>query len=276
MGVVRGPVFGREGDVPEVGIGEEKLDADFDLLVGKFVNVGDHALERIFGLGIRESEALAAIEWSGNGDERAVSADRQRVSFFFGERRTAGLQRDADGDLHQDALAAAAVVGKPGSFARLVDPNIEGTAVFGLDGGEHQAHSLPRLYVNDAALDFEGFGAFGHAHVGGGAQRKRSVGVEVTALLAQVAHVRFGFGGGIGRGDFGGGVEGVARIGAAVGGGGRRSRRCPTRRIGRGRRRPWVPLDVKSVVEIFDFLLQLAGDLEAFEGGLFLGNNGGG
>jgi hypothetical protein len=37
-----------------------------------------------------------------------------------------------------------------------------------------------------------------------------------------------------------------------------------------------VPLDVKSVVEIFDFLLQLAGDLEAFEGGLFLGNNGGG
>lgn len=50
VGVPGGPVFGRESDVPEVGIGEEKLDAHFDLLVGKFIDVGDDALERVFRL----------------------------------------------------------------------------------------------------------------------------------------------------------------------------------------------------------------------------------
>lgn len=53
VGVVGGPVFGREGDVPEVRVGEEELDANFDLFVGKFVNVSDDAFERIFGLRIR-------------------------------------------------------------------------------------------------------------------------------------------------------------------------------------------------------------------------------
>lgn len=45
VGVARGPVFGWEGDVPEMGIGEQELNADFDLLVGKFVNVSDDAFE---------------------------------------------------------------------------------------------------------------------------------------------------------------------------------------------------------------------------------------
>src|SRR5579859_5627577 len=81
--VAGGPVFGWEGDVPEVGIGEEKLDANFNLLVGKFVNVGDDALERVFGLRIRQGEALAAIHRGADGKQRAVSADRQGEGFFF-------------------------------------------------------------------------------------------------------------------------------------------------------------------------------------------------
>jgi hypothetical protein len=52
VGVARGPVFGREGYVPESGIGQQEFDANLDLLVGKLVNVGDHAFERILGLRI--------------------------------------------------------------------------------------------------------------------------------------------------------------------------------------------------------------------------------
>lgn len=124
-----------------------------------------------------------------------MSADSHSVSFLFGKRRVAGMHRDTHGNFHQDALAAAAVVGEPGSLAGLVDPNVESAAVLRLDGSEHQTHALPRLDVNDAALDFERFGGFGHAHVGGGSQGERSLGVEVAALLAQVADARFGFGG---------------------------------------------------------------------------------
>ena len=168
VGVAGGPVFGREGHVPESGIGEEEFDADLDLLIGKFVNVRDDAFERIFGLRIRERETLAAIHRGAYSNERAVSADGERKRVFLGARGVAGMRADADGNFHQDTLAAAAVVGKPRSFAGLVDPDVESATVFWFDGGEHQAHALAGLDVNDAALDFERFGALGHVDVGGG------------------------------------------------------------------------------------------------------------
>lgn len=100
VGVAGGPVFGREGDVPEHGVRQEELDANFDLLVGKTINMRDHALEGIFGLRIRESEALPAIHRGANGNQRAVGAYGQRAGFFFRERGVACVQADADGDFH--------------------------------------------------------------------------------------------------------------------------------------------------------------------------------
>ena len=151
-----------------------------------------------------------------------MSANRERVRVFLGKRRVAGMQADAHGDFHQNSLAAAAVVCEPGSFARLGDPGVKSSAVLRVDRGEHQAHALARLNVNDAALHFERFGALGHAHVGGGSQSERTLRVEIAALLAQVAHLRFGFCAGVSSNDFGGGGEGVARIRPAVGSGRRR------------------------------------------------------
>ena len=91
MGMAGRPVFGREGHMPEGGVGEEEFDADFDLLVGEFVNVRDDALERIFGLRILERETLATVHRGVNGDERAVSAHGERERIFFGTRRVGCL-----------------------------------------------------------------------------------------------------------------------------------------------------------------------------------------
>ena len=100
-----------------------------------------------------------------NGNQRAMSADRQGVSQFFRERCGAGLNREAHGDFHQDPLTPAAVGREPGGFAGLGNPGIQGPAVFRLDGSKHETHALARLVVDDPCLGFERFCALHDAYI---------------------------------------------------------------------------------------------------------------
>ncbi len=79
VGMARGPVFRREGHMPESRIGQQELDTHLHLLAGKPVKVHDHALERAFRLDIRQSEPLSPVERRRNSNQRAMSADRQSV-----------------------------------------------------------------------------------------------------------------------------------------------------------------------------------------------------
>src|SRR6266568_8365826 len=124
VGMAWGPVFRREGHMPESRIGQQELHTHLHLLARKPVNVHDHAFERAFRLDIRQSEPLSPGARRRNGNQRAMSADRQGVSHFFRERCGAGLNREAHGDFHQDPLTPAAVGREPGGFAGLGSPGI--------------------------------------------------------------------------------------------------------------------------------------------------------
>lgn len=112
------PVFWREGHMPEQGIGQEELHSYLGLVRLTPINVRDNALERRFGLDVRQREPLPSINLGQQVNQRTVSTDGPRLSFFF-EGSSAGLSRDTHGDGHQYALAPAAVCREPGGFSGL-------------------------------------------------------------------------------------------------------------------------------------------------------------
>ena len=118
VGVAGRPVFWREGHVPEQGIGQEELHSYLGLVGLTPINVRDNALERGFGLDVRQREPLPSINLRQQENQRTVSTDGPCVSFFF-KGSSAGLTRDTDWDGHQYALAPATVCREPGGFAGL-------------------------------------------------------------------------------------------------------------------------------------------------------------
>ena len=116
--MARGPVFWGENHVPEHGIGQQELHSYLGLVGLAPINVRDNALERRFGLDVRQRESLPSINLRQQENQRTVSTDGPCVSFFF-KGSSAGLTRDTDWDGHQYALAPASVCREPGGFAGL-------------------------------------------------------------------------------------------------------------------------------------------------------------
>src|SRR5438067_13144343 len=116
--MARRPVFWRESYVPEQGIGQQELHSYLGLVGLTAINVGDNALERRFGLDVRQRESLPSINLRQQENQRTVSTDGPCVSFFF-KGSSAGLTRDTDWDGHQYALAPASGCREPGGLARV-------------------------------------------------------------------------------------------------------------------------------------------------------------
>src|SRR5439155_10671145 len=161
--MARRPVFWRESYVPEQGVGQQELHSYLGLVGLTPINVRDNALERGFGLDVRQSEPLPSINLGQQENQGTVSTDGPRVSFFF-KGSSAGLTRDTDRDGHQYALAPTSVCRKPGGFAGLGQPRFERAKLLRLNGGKHEPHAFGSAGVDDSCAGFKPLRTFDDAN----------------------------------------------------------------------------------------------------------------
>jgi hypothetical protein len=102
------PVGRGEVDAPEVGGGMGEENADFSA-VDLVVDMGDAAFLFVGGADAFHDDRLAGFDFHGELDEGAVGVDHQSVAGFGEETRFAGGDADFDGNVENDALAAASV-----------------------------------------------------------------------------------------------------------------------------------------------------------------------
>jgi len=101
------PIFGREGDAPELRAGRRKFQADFSFVAADWSEENDGTFLLFGGPLVLQINEAAAGQARLKKDQRAMRIDRERFGFFFKRLALGILTVKADGYLHEDALAAA-------------------------------------------------------------------------------------------------------------------------------------------------------------------------
>ncbi len=108
FGVFGGPVFGGEGYAPEGGARVEEFQAYFGSAVADGAQENHVAVLFFLGAQVLQEKFAAAGNAGGHQNQGAVGVDGEGFC-FFGEIISLGVvTTDANGNLHQDALAATA------------------------------------------------------------------------------------------------------------------------------------------------------------------------
>jgi hypothetical protein len=111
FGMLGRPIFRGESDTPEIGNRRSELQADFGFAGANRTEEGHVAILVFLGALVLQIQLGAANEAGGEEDEGAVSIDGERLGFFVNLFALGVGATNADGDLHQDALAAPAGAG---------------------------------------------------------------------------------------------------------------------------------------------------------------------
>jgi hypothetical protein len=111
LGAFGGPVFGREGDTPELRTWRGKLETDFGFVAADGAEKNDVALLFFRCALVLKLNFGAASEAGLNQDESAVGVDGEGLGFFFEFGALRVHSGQLDGHLHEHALAAAARAG---------------------------------------------------------------------------------------------------------------------------------------------------------------------
>jgi len=119
LGIFGRPIFGREGDAPELGTRRGKFEADFGFVAANRSEENDGTLLFFRGALVLEEEQAAAGEASLQKDERAVRVDGERFGFFVEVGALGVFAAQANGNLHEDSLAAALGTGMNVRVGRL-------------------------------------------------------------------------------------------------------------------------------------------------------------
>jgi len=114
----RFPVGGGEGDLPEFWGGLQEFAAYGADVAAHGLGIDDAALLLLLGDAVGEREGVAGANVFGEIDEGAVGVDGEGFGFFAEGAAVGGDALDVDGDLEEDALAAAALCAL--GFVRLV------------------------------------------------------------------------------------------------------------------------------------------------------------
>ena len=101
------PVFGREGDAPELRARRGKFEADFGFIAANGTEEYDGAFLFFRGAFVLQIDKAATGEARLKKDQRAVGIDRECFGFLFKWLALRILTVKAYGDLHEDTLAAA-------------------------------------------------------------------------------------------------------------------------------------------------------------------------
>lgn len=104
----RTPVLRGKSDAPEGWARRGKFQAYFGFVSANRSKESDVTFLLFASPLVLQGEQAAAGDPRLQQNERSVSIDRQRVGFFVEGSRFCVASRNFDGDLHQDALAAAA------------------------------------------------------------------------------------------------------------------------------------------------------------------------
>ncbi len=113
------PIFGREGDAPELWTGRGKFEADFGFVAADGSEKNDGTFLFFRGALVLEEERTAAGEAGLQKDERAVGVDGERFGFFVEVGALGVFAAQANGDLHEDPLTAALGAGMDVRVGRL-------------------------------------------------------------------------------------------------------------------------------------------------------------
>ena len=105
------PVLRGEGDAPEVGSRRRELQADFGFAGANRTEEGHVAFLVFLRALVLQIQFGAAGETGVEENERAVSVDGERLGFFVHLFALSVGAPDADGDLHENALATPAGAG---------------------------------------------------------------------------------------------------------------------------------------------------------------------
>ena len=108
------PIFGREGDAPELGAGHGEFQADFSFIAANGTEENDGTFLFFSGAFVLHIDEAAAGQARLKKDQRAMGIDRECFGFFFKWLALRILTVKADRDLHEDALAAALGAGLSG------------------------------------------------------------------------------------------------------------------------------------------------------------------
>jgi len=111
FGMLGRPIFRRESDTPEVGNRRRELQADFGFAGANRTEEGHVAFLVFLGALVLQIQFGAAGEAGVEENERAVSVDGERLGFFVHLFALGVDAANADGNLHQDALATPAAAG---------------------------------------------------------------------------------------------------------------------------------------------------------------------
>lgn len=130
------PVFGREGDVPEIGGGLDELDADLGLVALLRAEKNHAALDVFLGGGIGEHQALAVGDGVLEQHQCAMGVDRLRGGFLLKLLSGGAFAENDYPGLNKYALAAAArrSGGTGRSCSHSVSPSCETIPVFPCPG----------------------------------------------------------------------------------------------------------------------------------------------
>jgi hypothetical protein len=101
------PILWREGDAPELRAGRREFEADFSFIAADRSEEDDGTFLFFRGAFVLQIDKAAAGQARLKKDQRAVGIDRERFGFFIKWLALRILTVKADGDLHEDALAAA-------------------------------------------------------------------------------------------------------------------------------------------------------------------------
>ena len=101
------PVFRRKGDAPELRARRGKFEADFGFVAADGTEENDATFLFFRGAFVLQMESGAAGEARLEQYERAVGVDGERLGFFVEGLALRVQAVEADGNLHENALAAA-------------------------------------------------------------------------------------------------------------------------------------------------------------------------
>ena len=101
------PILWREGDAPKLRAGRGKFKADFSFIAANGTEEDDRAFLFFRGAFVLHIDEAAAGHARLKKDQRAMGIDRERFGFFFKRLALRILTVKTDGNLHEDALAAA-------------------------------------------------------------------------------------------------------------------------------------------------------------------------
>ena len=119
-----GPIFRGKCNAPEGGTRRGKLQTDFGLSRAHGAEKSDVTFLLLLSALVLEEHFAAAGEAGLQQNERTMGIDREGLGFFLDGFALGIFAANSYGDLHQDALAAAAGYGTDGGIWLLAHPKL--------------------------------------------------------------------------------------------------------------------------------------------------------